>query len=61
MIANFVLACLAISMLVFVWVFAFFIFDTEVLNGHFKKKLQNKLNGNDISNGNKKETSSPRL
>ena len=43
MISEIMLGLVAFSFVVMVWVFFFFIFDAEVLNGYFKKKLQNRF------------------
>lgn len=43
MISEIILGLLCVTFIVMVWVFSFFIFDAEILNGYFKKKLQNKF------------------
>jgi hypothetical protein len=43
MISEIMLGLLAFSFLLFLWVFVFFIFDAEILNGYFKRKLQQRF------------------
>ena len=43
MISEIVLGLLCFTFIVVIWVFSFFIFDAEILNGYFKKKLQNRF------------------
>lgn len=43
MISEIMLGLLAFTFLMIIWVFSFFIFDAEILNGYFKKKLQNRF------------------
>lgn len=42
-VSEILLGLLVFTLMVFIWVFLFFIFDAEILNGYFKKKLQNKF------------------
>jgi hypothetical protein len=43
MLNNIVFAFTVFTMVIAMWVMFFFVFDSEILNGYFKKKLQKRF------------------
>jgi len=46
--SDIMLGIVAMSLVFIMWVMLFFIFDAEVLNGYFKRKLQKRFPVEDI-------------
>jgi hypothetical protein len=48
MFSEVLLSLTALTFMIGIWAVMFFIFDAEVLNGYFKKKLQNRFNAEEV-------------